>query len=104
MSDAAVGGEVSPAHEIDMDELNDWSTSSGKSVSVRVGEGAGEGNRDEGKDSIRGDEENMSMAQRSLNGDVGQSGTWYQFVKRTRRLGKGYRSADAGLIVVTLPG
>jgi hypothetical protein len=43
-----------------MEELNDWSTSIGKSsVSVRVGEGAGDGNREEGNDSTRGDEENM---------------------------------------------
>jgi hypothetical protein len=43
-----------------MDELNDWSTSSGRAVSVMVGEGGGEPNLD-GKDSMRGEEEKASM-------------------------------------------
>lgn len=54
-------GEPSSAHDIDMDELNDWSTSIGKSVSVLVGDGSGEGKREEGKLSMSGEEENMSM-------------------------------------------
>ena len=45
----------------DNDELNDSSTSIGRSNSVCVGEGAWEGKRDDGQDSIRGEEENMSM-------------------------------------------
>lgn len=43
-----------------MDELKDWSTSIGRSVSVRVGEGLGEENRDP-KDSTMGDEEKLMM-------------------------------------------
>jgi len=47
--------------ERDIEELNDWSTSIGSSDSVPVGDGTGEEKRVEGKDSIRGDEENMSI-------------------------------------------
>jgi hypothetical protein len=53
-------GESLPPDK-DIDELNDRSTSIGKSTSVRVGERAGDEKRDEGKDSTRGDEENESM-------------------------------------------
>jgi hypothetical protein len=45
-----------------MEELKDWSTSIGKSISVRVGDGLGDWNRDEGKDSTRGDDEKLMMA------------------------------------------
>lgn len=51
-------GELPPN---DIDELNDWSTSIGKSISVRVGEGAGEEKRVDGKDSTSGEEEKQSM-------------------------------------------
>lgn len=51
-------GEPKPADspgERHMDELNDWSTSAGMLHSVRVGEGAGDGNPEH--DSMVGDEE-----------------------------------------------
>jgi hypothetical protein len=54
-------GDKAGDSEIDMDELKDWSTSMGRSVSVRVGEGTGEEKRVEGKDSMRGDEENEKL-------------------------------------------
>lgn len=59
--ESSVSCSCSCSFENDMDELKDWSTSMGKSVSVRVGEGTGEENRLEGKDSFRGEEEKASM-------------------------------------------
>jgi hypothetical protein len=47
--------------EMDMEELNDWSTSMGRSASVRVGDGNGEEKRVEGKDSMSGDEEKQKL-------------------------------------------
>lgn len=48
-----------------MDELKDWSTSMGKSTSVRAGDAAGErsgeSNRPGGNVSVNGDEENASI-------------------------------------------
>lgn len=48
-----------------MDELKDWSTSIGRSVSVCVGDGTGEEKRVVGNDSESGDEEKL-MANRVL--------------------------------------
>lgn len=50
----------------DMDELNDWSTSMGRSFSVLVGEGLGEGKRVEGNDPHIGEEDRTSISTRRL--------------------------------------
>lgn len=44
----------------------------GRSVSVRVGDGLGDENREEGKDSTRGDDEKLMMAFRD-DGRIGMS-------------------------------
>lgn len=62
LGDGAGGESVT---ENDMDELNDWSTSAGKSTSVRVGDAAGEiageSNLPQGKDSVKGEDEKASI-------------------------------------------
>lgn len=53
--------EGGPIAERDIDELNDRSTSIGKSHSVLVGDCTGDEKRVEGKESMSGEDENMSM-------------------------------------------
>jgi hypothetical protein len=49
-------GERYGDSDMDMDELKDWSTSIGKSFSVRVGDMFGDGKRVDGNDSTSGDD------------------------------------------------
>ena len=72
--------------------MKDWSTSIGSSFSVLVGDGAGEEKRVEGKDSISGDDENVSMI--AAGSQIDDGGRW------TGRYWKGVvqRAAETAMI------
>ena len=84
-----VGSEGEASIVKDMDESKERSTSRGKSVSVRVGEGAGEreGWRELPYEGIMGDEEKQSILR------------MYRGAGRTRGVGVGRVSSGAALSV-----